>query len=234
MISNYSEKSATYIWNFLKSKGLNDFAIAGVLGNLYCESRLIANNVQNSYTTRTGITDEQYTKSVDDGTYKNFKSDKVGYGLAQWTSVGRKTKMLAFIQSKGASIGDLSVQCEWLWEELNTSYKAVVKALNNATCTRDSAEAFVCKFEVPASVIAGGTSKENCIKTRTSYADDFYNKFHTATPEEVEKPVFYVAKAGDSISKLIKLGIVKDKQDFIKKNKLSAPYWLYIGRTYIL
>ena len=44
---------------------------------------------------------------------------------------------------------------------------------------------------------------------------------------------FYVAKKGDSISALIKKGIIKDKATFIKDNKLSYPYWLYAGRTYL-
>ena len=46
------------IWNFLKSKGLNSFAIAGLMGNLYAESGLNPKNLQNSYEKKMGYTDE--------------------------------------------------------------------------------------------------------------------------------------------------------------------------------
>lgn len=43
---------------------------------------------------------------------------------------------------------------------------------------------------------------------------------------------FYKAKTGDTISKLMTQGIIKDKQRFITENKLSFPYWLYAGKVY--
>jgi hypothetical protein len=49
------------------------------------ESGLKPNNVQNSYESSLGMTDEEYTIAVDNGTYTNFVNDAVGYGLAQWT-----------------------------------------------------------------------------------------------------------------------------------------------------
>lgn len=50
------------IWNFFKGKGLNDFAVAGIMGNLYAESRLLPNNLQNTYSKKLGMSDEEYTK----------------------------------------------------------------------------------------------------------------------------------------------------------------------------
>jgi hypothetical protein len=46
------------IWKFFKDKGLNDFAIAGLMGNLYAESGLRSNNLQNTYEKSLGMTDE--------------------------------------------------------------------------------------------------------------------------------------------------------------------------------
>lgn len=43
---------------------------------------------------------------------------------------------------------------------------------------------------------------------------------------------FYKAKSGDTISKLMTQGIIKNKQRFIAENKLSFPYWLYAGKVY--
>ena len=49
------------IWNYLKGAGLNDFGTAGLMGNLYAESGLIPNNVENLYEKRLGVTDASYT-----------------------------------------------------------------------------------------------------------------------------------------------------------------------------
>ena len=49
------------IWNYLKDAGLNDFGTAGLMGNLYAESGLIPNNVENLYEKRLGVTDASHT-----------------------------------------------------------------------------------------------------------------------------------------------------------------------------
>ena len=36
------------IWDFLTGKGLNAYAVAGIMGNLYAESGLMPNNLQNT------------------------------------------------------------------------------------------------------------------------------------------------------------------------------------------
>ena len=78
------------IWDSLKSRGLNDFAVAGIMGNLLAESGLRADNLQNSYEKKLGMSDAEYTAAVDSGSYDNFVNDKAGYGLAQWTYYSRK------------------------------------------------------------------------------------------------------------------------------------------------
>lgn len=45
---------ASTIWSFFKGKGLNDFAIAGIMGNLNAESALKPTNLQNSYQSKLG------------------------------------------------------------------------------------------------------------------------------------------------------------------------------------
>ena len=94
------------IWNFLKAQGLSDAGVAGVMGNLYAESGLRPNNLQNSYEGKLGMADAEYTEMVDHGTYTNFVRDKAGYGLCQWTYWSRKQALLNYAKVKGASIGD--------------------------------------------------------------------------------------------------------------------------------
>ena len=102
------------IWNFLKGKGLSDHGVAGLMGNLYAESGLRPNNLQNSYEGKLGMADDEYTELVDHGTYTNFAHDSAGYGLAQWTYWSRKEALLAYAKAQGASIGDLEMQLGYL------------------------------------------------------------------------------------------------------------------------
>ena len=113
------------IWNFLLGKIGNEYGVAGMMGNLYAESGLRPDNLQNAYEKRLGYTDASYTAAVDNGTYKKFGTDSAGYGLAQWTYHTRKKALLAFAQSKKKSVGDLGMQLEFLYKELSESYKGV-------------------------------------------------------------------------------------------------------------
>ena len=97
------------IWDFLKSQGLSDAGAAGLMGNLFAESALSPINLQNTYNTKLGLSDDAYTKAVDNGKYKNFVKDSAGYGLAQWTFWSRKQNLLNYAKSKGVSIGNLNM-----------------------------------------------------------------------------------------------------------------------------
>ena len=101
-----------FIWDFLKKEGFNDYGVAGLMGNLYAESGLLPNNLQNTFNSKLGLSDEEYTKRVDNGTYTNFVHDSAGYGLAQWTYYSRKQNLLNFAKSKRKSIGDLEIQLQ--------------------------------------------------------------------------------------------------------------------------
>ena len=66
------------IWGFLKSQGMTDAGVAGLMGNLFAESGLNPKNLQNSYEKKLGFTDATYTVAVDNGTYTNFVRDSAG------------------------------------------------------------------------------------------------------------------------------------------------------------
>lgn len=116
----------------------NEFGVAGLMGNLYAESALRSNNLQQSYETKLGYSDITYTSAVDNGSYDNFVKDSAGYGLAQWTYWSRKQAMLEYHQSKKKSIGDLQTQLEFLIKELSESYKGVWSDLKNASTILDA------------------------------------------------------------------------------------------------
>jgi hypothetical protein len=89
------------IWNISQVRGLNAYAVAGFMGNLYAESGLKPTNLQNSYEKSLGYTDAGYTAAVDNGSYTNFVKDRAGYGLAQWTFWSRKQALLDFAKAAG-------------------------------------------------------------------------------------------------------------------------------------
>lgn len=160
------------IWNFLKAKGLNEFGIAGLMGNLKAESGLKPTNLQNNSEKKLGLTDEEYTLCVDEGIYENFSKDAAGYGLAQWTYSSRKEALKMYADSKGASIGNLEMQLEFLWQELTTKYKGVLSVLKNAKSIQEASDIVLTQFERPADQGVSVKAK------RAEYALEYYWK-HT-------------------------------------------------------
>lgn len=158
-----------HIWNFLIGKIGNSYGVAGLMGNLKAESNLNPRNMQNSYEKKLGFTDDTYTTAVDSGAYGRFCVDKVGFGIAQWTSDGRKK---ALYNSRGKrSIGDLDMQLEFLWKELTSSYKGVLDVLISATSVREASDVVLTKFERPRD-----QSEAVQIK-RAAYGQEFYDKY---------------------------------------------------------
>lgn len=162
------------IWNYLKGKGLNNYAIAGLMGNLYAESGLIPNNLQNSFESKLGYTDDTYTAAVDNGTYAKFITDSAGYGLAQWTYSTRKSNLLKYAQGQKVSIGDLGIQLDFLWSELQT-YTKLMATLKSAKTVKAASDAVLTEFEKPAN------QSESVKTTRANYGQKFYDKYAKST-----------------------------------------------------
>lgn len=137
------------VWDYLLARIGNEYGAAGMMGNIEAESGFKVNNLQNSYERTLGMSDAQYTEAVDNGTYTNFVGDKAGYGLCQWTSSGRKQGLLNLAKTRGKSVSDLSTQLDWLWTELQNSYKAVMNTLKSATSVRQASDMVLKRFESP-------------------------------------------------------------------------------------
>lgn len=179
---------------FFKEKGLSDNGIFGLFGNLYAESGMNPKNLQNTSEKRLGYTDDTYTAAVDNGTYGNFVKDSAGYGLAQWTYYTRKQGLLDYARSRGASIGALQVQAEYLYNELSTGYKSVLSVLKTAASVREASDAVLLHFERPKDQSASVQKK------RASYGEEYAALYraeggNTMTERELrQKPVNYLAK----------------------------------------
>lgn len=166
------------IWDYLRAKGLNEFGTAGLMGNLYAESGLVLTNLQSTYERSLGMSDDAYTKAVDNGTYTNFVNDKAGYGLAQWTYWSRKQNLLNFAKSRKVSIGNLNMQLDFLWSELS-SY-GLVAALTNATSVLAASNVILLQFEKPKDQSADVQRK------RADFGQAYYDKYATKSAQAAE------------------------------------------------
>ena len=167
------------IWDFLYGKLGNAYGAAGMMGNLYAESALRPNNLQNTYEKKLGLSDAEYTVAVDSGTYTNFVRDSAGYGLAQWTYWSRKEALLQFAQAAGKSIGDLQMQLDFLWKELQ-GYTSVLNTLKTATTVKAASDAVLIGYERPA-------DQSDAVKEkRAGYGQKYFDKYASTKPAKTD------------------------------------------------
>ena len=159
------------VWTYLMTAIGNAYGVAGLMGNLRAESALKPTNLQGTYEKKLGYTNDTYTAAVDNGTYTGFSTDAAGYGLAQWTSSGRKKSLLAYARQIGSSIGNLDTQLEYLMKELSGSYKAVLSVLKTAKSVREASDAVLLRFEIPKN------RGESVQVKRAGYGEEYYNTY---------------------------------------------------------
>lgn len=186
------------VWWALIDAGYSKEATAGAMGNFYGESGFRSNNLENSFESILGYTDETYTEAVDNGSYtkQQFISDHTvencgaGYGLAQWTWYTLKEGLYDYAKYKGVSIADENMQIEYMLGELSydggaAGYAAsrLGSGLNgftsddwkNATTPEAAAKAFCWFYERPV----GYDSR------RETWAREYYERY-----KDKEKPGF--------------------------------------------
>lgn len=114
--ASYSSSSnqQTVVWNYFKNKGLNDKAIAGIMGNIQQES---------------GFNSSAVNKSSG------------ASGIFQWLG-GRKNGLQDYAKSVGKSWSDLQVQLDYAWKELQGSEKKSLASLqrNDLSASQHASE----------------------------------------------------------------------------------------------
>ena len=175
-----------YIWDYLMNCFHNEYGVAALMGNLYAESGLRPNNLQNTYETSLGYTDSSYTSAVDSGAYSkdSFVYDEAGYGRAQWTYWSRKKALYEAWKDFGYdSIADIELQLMFLVDELVTSYRDVYFTLLDATSIREASDKVLHDFESPADQ---STAVE---ELRESYGQDYFDLYSGSEPDpDVPEP----------------------------------------------
>ena len=216
------------IWNYLLSNIGNKFGTAGLMGNLYAESALQPNNMENAYEKKLGYNDSSYTEAVDNGTYTNFVHDACGYGLAQWTYYTRKQNLLNYAKAHNKSIGDVDMQLAFLIQELNVNYPGVMSTLKNATSIREASDKVLKHFENPAD------QSDKVKEQRATFGNNFYNKFNGIQPT-IETPAqqtitSYTVKSGDTLSGIAsRFGTTVN--NLVSLNGIRDANKIYIGQV---
>lgn len=174
------------IWDTLFAVIGNAYGVAGLMGNLYAESALNPQNLQNTGNNKLGMTDAEFTEAFDSGKYTadTFIHDGYGYGLAQWTYYSRKQALLNYAKAAGKSIGDLTMQLGFLLQEIK-GYKTVWNTICNAASVHEASDVVLLKYERPAN-----TSESVQIK-RAGYGQKYYDKYAktATTPAAPADPV---------------------------------------------
>lgn len=182
------------VWDFLYGKLGNAYGTAGLMGNLYAESALKPTNLQQTYEKKLGFSDAQYTAKVDDGSYTNFVKDSAGYGLAQWTYWSRKQALYQFAKAAGKSIGDLQMQLDFLWNEIQ-GYTSVLNTLKTAKSVKAASDAVLTQYERPA-------DQSDAVKNkRAGYGQGYYDKYASGkmeTPAQSETNVPFLVRVSIS------------------------------------
>lgn len=209
-----------HIMGFFLKNGIKPKAAAGIIGSIKGESSLNPQNVgddvnsdktslyvgddssgnpiykrnRSPWAGNGGITDEEFTKQVDNGeiSRKEFTSAKwgtynddgaYGYGLMQWCAPPEnKEKLYDYAKAKGTSIGDLDMQLAHMMNEMKAyadpafgvEKGTFIDKLNASDSAASAARLFTVNMERP-----GGTS----FPSREADAESYYTTYKNWNPE---------------------------------------------------
>lgn len=206
------------IWDRLYAAIGNVYGVGGVMGNFYAESSLHANNLQNSYEKKLGMTDEEYTAAVDSGSYENFVHDSAGYGLYQATFWSIKESLLNYAKSVGKSIGDRDMQVDHFLKLMKEEYTAIWKVLTTASTVREASDAVLLKFERPAD------QSEAVQVKRAGYGQVYVDKYASA-PTPANTVYYRVRKSWvDKASQIGAYTVLQNAKNAVDANPGYAAF----------
>ena len=166
------------IWNYFIVKGMSPAGVAGLMGNLYAESGLNPQNLQNTYEKRLGFTDAEYTAAVD---FREVFQLRPGQRRLRPRTVDILEPQGGHAQLReretGASIGDLIMQLDFMYQELK-GYVAVFQVLRTARTVKEASDIVLTRYERPADMSSSVKAK------RASYGQAYYDAYANFTTEE--------------------------------------------------
>ena len=197
-----------YIISECKKQRLTDEAIAALMAQIQAESAFIVNNLEDTANAKLGMTDEQYVKAVDSGSYTNFVRDGFGFGIYQLTFYTRKQNFLNYVRARNGSIGDLKLQVGFMFWEFQNYFAGIWNQMKSSHNLYDLTKELLEKWENPYEQV-------NNLRVRYGYAQIWINKVkdfkevnNTMTQNEAIEKVLDLAKGeigyheqGDNVTK---------------------------------
>ena len=236
-LSNFQLNWAEYIWNRLGNELFKETGVAcweivaGIMGNLQAESALCPYRLQGDYKWQSSSPYYKYSKEYSDSVslaILNDNADKIhsfvyegpnggGFGLCQWTSSGRKERLVNFFKSDpikyANNIGSIYCAVDFLLEELKSSYRRSVYdplltlALNPDNETNEiikkASDIVLTKFEIPKDFDKDWKKNERAALGYAIYSYGLKNWVtHLGTPVDLSKhkPVFYGTWGHEDVS----------------------------------
>lgn len=137
--------------------GMTKAGAAGCTANILNESNGRSDNVEN----RCPLSDEEYTKAVDSGSYTDFTEDRYGYGICKWTLPSRKAALLQYAKEHGVSISDSEMQFQFLAREMRSGYAYVWNILTHTQSPYEAGYEMCKRFERPQHVEESSVERGN-------------------------------------------------------------------------
>jgi len=158
-----------YVYSEGIKQGCTMEAVCALLAQLQEESAFNPYNLEDTANRKLGISDQEYVRGVDNGTYTNFVNDGYGFGLFQVTFYTRKRQFLNWMRARGLSIGDTEGQVAFIWWELKSDFGSIWNMMQTSTDLYALTKKLLYTWENPA-------EKENNLKRRYEYAKTWLSK----------------------------------------------------------
>lgn len=168
-----SEENLAAIMKYFVGKGLTVAAAAGIAANMKTESGFNPAIIQGGAIASAAKKDTDgsvLTKTI----YKPVSG--VGFGLSQWTFGGthspRQGPLYNTAVRTETDIVDITLQLDYVWLELSTSYKtSTLKRIQDLTDPREATKIYMVNYEGPADQSAAAQNG------RADNGEAIYNQF---------------------------------------------------------
>ena len=168
------------LWTDLLDFIGNPIGVAGLMGNLYAESKCIP-YIKQGNTRPPWTPSETYTTKVDTGEISEytFVHDSIGYGFVQWTWNSRKQGLYDY-GSQDLSIGAYSRGLGYMKQELLNGYIDTFRTLVNATTLKQASDYVLHNYEQPQDQSSSAEDYREGVSL-TIYNMFADSSFHTVT-----------------------------------------------------
>ena len=175
------------VWDFFMSLFNNNaYASAGACGNMQWESGLYSDNAENTWNDLTGKSDEWLTTNINNGTINLatflqrswwVNAYGFGYGLSQWTTTTRRTRLWERTIDNGLDIDDEDAQLAYIyWEFTEGGWQDVRTHMIGATSVYTATRIYCSEYEV-----GGWNEKRYTDANGNKGAMYFYNTYSGST-----------------------------------------------------